>query len=107
MNELAHWLATYWVHSSLALGTAWLIDRCFARRLRLIEAVWKVALVAGLVTATLQLLLGIRPIGGQRPLPWAAPALRTAEPAVPTPRLLPTARRAARVLPALPVLNSE
>src|SRR5262245_26959743 len=115
MNELAHWLATYWVHSSLALGAAWLIDRGFSRRLRLVEAVWKVALVAGLVTAALQLLLGIRPLGGQRPLPWAAPPARVVEPAAEpavapvfaSHRLAPTARRAARVLPALPVLNSE
>jgi bla regulator protein blaR1 len=67
---VANWLATYWIHSTLALGAAWLLERCLPHRLRIIEAAWKVALVAGLVTATLQLSLDIHPLGGRRRLPW-------------------------------------
>ncbi|HJZ88851.1 MAG TPA: M56 family metallopeptidase, partial [Polyangia bacterium] len=74
LSAVANWLATYWIHSSLVLGAAWLLDRSVLRRPRLVEAVWKFALVAGLITATLQSALGIRPLGGQRPLPWIAPA---------------------------------
>jgi beta-lactamase regulating signal transducer with metallopeptidase domain len=75
---VANWLATYWIHSTLALGAAWLLERCLPHRLRVAEAAWKVALVAGLVTATLQLSFGIHPLGGRRRLPWNAPAQASA-----------------------------
>ena len=71
---VANWLATYWIHSTLALGAVWLLERFIPHRLRIVEAAWKVALVAGLVTATLQLSFGIHPLGGRRRLPWNAPA---------------------------------
>jgi beta-lactamase regulating signal transducer with metallopeptidase domain len=73
MVTIANWLATYWIHSSLALGCAWLVDLALRRRLRLVDAAWRFALCAGLVTATLQLLLGIQPLGGRHPLPGTAP----------------------------------
>src|SRR5262245_58425946 len=84
---VANWLATYWIHSTLALGAAWLLERCLPHRLRIIEAAWKVALVAGLLTATLQLSLGIQPLGGRRRLPWNAPAAAASNAPVSLPRV--------------------
>ena len=59
------WLLTYAVHSTLLLGGAWLVSRRLGgRRLAVQETLWKLALVGGLATATLQLGLGVRPLGG-------------------------------------------
>src|SRR5438093_13135830 len=87
LAAVGSWLMTYWVHSTLALGAAWLLERALPHRSRLIEAAWKVALCAGLVTATLQLGLGIHPLGGRRPLPWAAAHTASAPAARPLPVL--------------------
>src|SRR5262245_31158735 len=97
---VANWLATYWIHSTLALGAAWLLERCLPRRVRLVEAAWKLALVAGLVTATLQPSLGIQPLGGRRRLPWNTPAAVVARTVTsPAPRL----HRSLRSFPPRPV----
>jgi beta-lactamase regulating signal transducer with metallopeptidase domain len=93
---VANWLATYWIHSTIALGAAWLLERCLPHRLRIIEAAWKVALVAGLVTATLQLSLDIHPLGGRRRLPWYAPAQAQA---VTIPFAAPRVHRAVHPIP--------
>ena len=59
------WLLTYALHSTLLLGGAWLATRRLGvRRLAVQEVIWKLALVGGLATATLQLGLGVRPFGG-------------------------------------------
>lgn len=85
----AAWLATYAVHSTLLLGGAWLLARRLGgRRLAVQEAVWKLALVGGLLTATLQLGLGVRPLGGG----WAwEPAAGTAGDPRGAPALAPLA----------------
>ena len=65
---LAIWLAmlaaTYLAHSTLLLGGAWLIvTACRVRSHALRERIWKVASVAGFVTATLQSMPGFgRPL---------------------------------------------
>ncbi len=65
---LAIWLATlaatYLAHSTLLLGGAWLIvTACRVRSHALRERIWKVASVAGFVTATLQSMSGFgRPL---------------------------------------------
>src|SRR6266704_5449320 len=48
------WLLTYLIHSSALLGLAWLVTR--RRRLEpaASDLIWKVALLAGLVTGTIQ-----------------------------------------------------
>ncbi len=63
------WLVTYAVHSTLLLGTAWLAVRLLGRwRLDLQEAIWRTALLGGLLTATLQLVSGVASISGSLPL---------------------------------------
>src|SRR5947199_6244341 len=53
-SSLLAWLLTYLIHSTGLLGVAWLVTR--RRRLEpaAAEVLWKVALVAGLVTGTIQ-----------------------------------------------------
>jgi HEAT repeat protein len=59
-SSLLAWLLTYLIHSTLLLGVAWLVTR--RRRLEpaAAEVLWKVALVAGLVTGTIQSRLQLR-----------------------------------------------
>ena len=59
------WLLTYLAHSTILLGAAWLIARFLGdRRLALQEILLRTALVGGLLTATLQIGLGVEPVGG-------------------------------------------
>ena len=58
------WLLTYAVHGSLLLSLAWLCTR-YVRPYRLKEILWKTALVGGILTATLQVALGISPLTGR------------------------------------------
>ena len=76
------WMLTYAVHSTLLLAAAWGLGRLLGdRRLALQETVWKLALVGGIATATLQLGLGIEPLAGSWSLPGpAAAAARAAAP---------------------------
>lgn len=61
-DALMAWLITYGVHSTLLLAAAALL----APRLPLPsrEALWKTALVGGILTATLQMGLGLQPVAG-------------------------------------------
>ena len=62
---LASWLLTYLVHSTVLLGAAWLISRALGdRHLALQEILLRIALVGGVVTATVQVGLGVEPVGG-------------------------------------------
>jgi bla regulator protein blaR1 len=71
------WVLTYAIHSTLALGGAWLVTRRLssaATRAR--ERLWKFALVVGLATSSAQMALGRVP-----PLPlWGPIALRSIRP---------------------------
>lgn len=64
MNTLLGWLATYLIHSTVLLGLAWGVDRLLRGRPHWQEPIWKVALVGGLLTATVQTTSGLRPWGG-------------------------------------------
>lgn len=65
MELTTAWLLTYLVHSTLLLGAAWSITRTLERRaLPVQELLWKVALVGGLATASLQVGLGLTPLTG-------------------------------------------
>ncbi len=56
----ASWLLTYAVHSTFFLGLAWLFGKLLgSRRLALQELVWRAAIVGGLLTASLQVALGV------------------------------------------------
>jgi beta-lactamase regulating signal transducer with metallopeptidase domain len=62
------WLGTYAVHSSLLLGAiwAWSALRPF-RSPRLRERIWEFGIVGGILTASLQLAIGVNPLlGGLR-----------------------------------------
>ncbi|HYO11806.1 MAG TPA: M56 family metallopeptidase [Thermoanaerobaculia bacterium] len=64
------WVITYVLHSTLLLGLAWLGSRRLARwSVRAEEVVWRVALVGGLVTASLQIAAGWEPLAGRWSLP--------------------------------------
>src|SRR2546422_9557256 len=53
-SSLLAWLLTYLIHSTVLLGVAWLVTR--RRRLEpaASDLLWKVALLAGLLTGTIQ-----------------------------------------------------
>jgi beta-lactamase regulating signal transducer with metallopeptidase domain len=62
------WGITYVVHSSLLIAAVWLLCR-FVRSTPAREMLWKLALIAPLVTATIQLTVPMRDV-----IPQAAPA---------------------------------
>lgn len=109
-SQAVAWLLTYALHSTLFLSLAWLVSRRLAQRMPAVEeAVWRFALVAGLVTASLQIAAGYQPLTGTWRLAAAesAPAVSaraldslTARPALSratsprAPEDLPTAPRA-------------
>ena len=70
MDAIVLWLLTYVIHSTVLLGAAGLM--CLAlggRRLGLQEAVLRAALVGAFLTASLQMTLPLKPLGGTLPLP--------------------------------------
>lgn len=94
------WLFTYAVHSTLFLGAAWALTEL--RRLSPLwrDRVWKLALVGGLLTASLQLGAGIQPFGGR----YALGGVELAQPITATPPGAPssTTPPVGRVGPAGP-----
>ncbi|HEX5720922.1 MAG TPA: M56 family metallopeptidase [Thermoanaerobaculia bacterium] len=81
MDQVLAWLLTYSLHSTLFLCLALLASKRLAgRRARLEEAMWRFALVAALVTATVQLAAGWEPVAGRWTLnaPPAASAMEVA-----------------------------
>ncbi|HVK63317.1 MAG TPA: M56 family metallopeptidase [Polyangium sp.] len=76
MNTLVGWLVTYLIHSTALLGGAWLVDRLSRNRPDWQEFAWRVALVGGLVTATVQTAASLRPVGGTFSLAEPAPTAR-------------------------------
>ena len=111
-SSLFAWLLTYLIHSTVLLGVAWLVTR--PRRLEPAarELLWKVALVAGLVTGTIQSRLQLRTHAAVT-LPAAAspapPSVR--EPAIvpsnasPVGTTSPTSTTSAALRAALPLLT--
>ncbi|HMI45737.1 MAG TPA: M56 family metallopeptidase [Gemmatimonadaceae bacterium] len=74
------WLLTYAIHSTVLLSLAWLLVRVRRWSPGASELLWKSALLGGILTASVQLRLDVRPAGTvmlQRPAvtaPAAAPA---------------------------------
>ncbi|HSR66543.1 MAG TPA: M56 family metallopeptidase [Acidobacteriota bacterium] len=61
----AAWLVTYLLHSTLLLGSVWLLTRLrllTSNELR--ETLWKAALTGGMLTATVQAWSGYQPLSG-------------------------------------------
>lgn len=113
------WLVTFAVHSTVLLGSAWLLASRLGRGAhRDEERWWKIALLAGILTTSGQTALGIRPFTGELSLPAvtmevdtavaSTPALETIEPATLSRRnvnrhaVRPGAARIARVQAAPP-----
>jgi beta-lactamase regulating signal transducer with metallopeptidase domain len=73
-TTIASWLLTYLIHSTIILTAALTLSRVMAgRNLAAQETMLRAALIGGVLTATLQLGLGISPIGGVFALQTAAP----------------------------------
>lgn len=60
---MSAWLLTYAIHSTVLLATAWLVLRFSAAGPAARSVIWKSAMLGGLVTATVQGAVGIRPAG--------------------------------------------
>ncbi len=82
----AAWLLTYALHSTVLIAGTWALQRLsLVKSLRLRDVLWRGALVGGLLTASLQLGLGLAPWGLRLevPAPVAAPAFSPGELAPP------------------------
>jgi hypothetical protein len=78
--SILSWLATYALHSTLFLGTAWLVTSRFSFGAQARETLWKMALVGGVVTTSLPT---FGPLGAVT-LSWptAEPVVAAADPIV-------------------------
>lgn len=63
--SMVAWVVTYLLHSTILVLGAWLLERRWSDRPERMSAVWKTALVGGLLTATVQTGLGIAPMAGR------------------------------------------
>jgi len=77
------WLLTYLIHSTVLLGLVWLVTRRRRVEPGVADLLWKVALIAGLVTGTIQARLQVSPPAAVM-LPAAAlpPAPTVGEPGI-------------------------
>jgi HEAT repeat protein/beta-lactamase regulating signal transducer with metallopeptidase domain len=86
-SSLFAWLLTYAIHSTVLLGIAWLVTRRFRLEPAASDLLWKVALLASLVTGTMQSRLELRtPAAMTLPaatLPPHVPAVNPSSPAAP------------------------
>ncbi len=79
-HQAIAWLLTYLLHSTLLLGLARLASKPLGRwSAAAEEAVWKLALVGALVTASLQLAAGWEPMAGRWNLPGVPAAAAIVE----------------------------
>ena len=74
------WLLTYAIHSTVLLSLAWLLMRVRRWTPAASELLWKSAMLGGILTATVQLRLDLRPAGTVvlQPPAVAAPAASAA-----------------------------
>src|SRR5687768_13203052 len=86
MNTLLAWLGTYALHSTVLLVGVALLTRLVVRRDSWRDALWKAALLGGIVTATLQLAIDVKPLVGRWELAGQPPAPLT-QSASPAPSL--------------------
>ena len=71
-DQAIAWFLTYLLHSTLLLGLAWLVSKPLGRwSVAAEEAVWKLALVGALFTASVQVAAGFEPAAGRWSLPSA------------------------------------
>src|SRR5258705_1957093 len=84
MNPLASsllaWLLTYLIHSTVLLGIAWLVTRGKRLEPAASDLLWKVALLAPLVTGTIQSRLELStPAAVRLPVAASSAAMPTAD----------------------------
>src|SRR6185437_4150705 len=108
------WLLTYLIHSSVLLGLVWLVTRRGRLEPAVSDLLWKVALLAGLVTGTIQSRLQLStPAAMTLPAAALPPAPTVAEPAAPmadhsttsTTSRTSTTSTTSTALPSLPLLT--
>lgn len=69
---MMEWLLTYAVHSTVLIGSIWILTTLISKiPLSVKETLWKVGLVGGLFTASVQSLAGVASPWGQLDLPQA------------------------------------
>ncbi|MEX1368536.1 MAG: M56 family metallopeptidase [Nannocystaceae bacterium] len=100
------WVITYLLHSTILVLSAWLLERRWADRPERMSGVWKTALLGGLVTASLQVGLGITPATGQWALESNSVAPSGAEPTAGAAALPAPAVALVSPSPRAPVLAS-
>jgi bla regulator protein blaR1 len=84
-NEAIAWMLTYLFHSTLLLGLAWLASKPLSRwSVAAEEAIWKLALVGAIITASLQFAVGWEPAAGRWRLDQPAARPAAVELAMPT-----------------------
>jgi HEAT repeat protein/beta-lactamase regulating signal transducer with metallopeptidase domain len=76
------WLLTYAIHSTVLLSLAWLLVRVRGWSPGASELLWKVAMLGGILTASLQLRLDVRPAGTVLLQPPAVTTLAAAPAAI-------------------------
>ncbi|MDC0720971.1 M56 family metallopeptidase [Nannocystis bainbridge] len=64
VHTVVSWLGTYFVHSSVLVGGVWAFTRFLPLDALTRSLLWKMSLVGGLFTATLQTGLGVEPLLG-------------------------------------------
>jgi len=88
-SSVLAWLLTYLIHSTVLLGVAWLVTRRHRLEPAASDILWKVALLAGLVTGTIQSRLELStPAAVTLPaaaVPQVEPLAQPAAPANPAP----------------------
>lgn len=68
------WLLTYLVHSTLLLSGIWLLSRRKRATPAVRDSLWKIGILGALITSTLQVGLGLEPLGGALALESRAPS---------------------------------
>ncbi|MES2123494.1 MAG: M56 family metallopeptidase [Gemmatimonadota bacterium] len=99
------WLLTYAIHSTVLLGLAWAVTRV-RRDPAIGELLWKAAMFGGLLTATIQLRLDVRPTGTLT-LPTALESATGAGSATNAPGIVAGERVEQPVAPADPAASVE
>ena len=64
VHTMVSWLGTYFVHSTVLVGSVWAFTRFLPLDALTRSLLWKMSLVGGLFTATLQTGLGVEPLFG-------------------------------------------
>jgi beta-lactamase regulating signal transducer with metallopeptidase domain/cell division septum initiation protein DivIVA len=93
LETLGAWLLTYFVHSTLLIGAVLVACYWIEKRPRVQDTLLKLALVGGMVTATVQMSFGVAPLAGNMSVatapalavPAAQPVVTAAKPIATTP----------------------